>query len=1757
MKVPIAMAKVNMAKTTYRLSPNEEAAIIKKERERRRKLRLQQVREQERAFAHKLRKQAKDKRDKELRLLAENLQEDWKEDQESKQIALETLYAESLKSVGDGHRAAEKENPQEKDEIKLAIAVQNEKRSNERHNRALKELQQQKREEFEKENSHILSRYELMKESSSMPVQVTSADGFSTTRFHMASGYVEKADAHEQWEVVSYQYLYHKVVGSVIPISVPQVGGSVIPISVPQVGGSVIPISVPQVGGSVIPISVPQKYSGDLTLALEPKVPGSDPDLDLTTGSEQLEKVFTPSGSPKKDFPIGIDGQLLSPKKDVEPAAEASKSDPKRDAWLPEKKPADMLVAEASVIPPMERLTEVQPVIDDKATGIDEPIISGSTTLLHPYEQATLIRSKQISELEKRQEEQQKLMEKQIEQKRLLEEQIEKDRIAQQELQDMLEKNRLRIIENRKTFSSGPSDVLQIRAEDEHRRLIHEHQQRLLQKQKQTKDGLAVAKDRLQRSRDSIMQKYPQVRLPTLQPYNTSAQFIQPQYLTRLPSQVPLPPQQHGMQAPPQQHGMQAPPQQHGMQVPPEQHGMQAPPQQHGMQVPPQQHGMHAPPQQHGMHAPLQQHGMQVPPQQHGMQVPPQQHGMQAPPQQHGMQVPPQQHGMQAPPQQHGMQVPPQQHGMQVPPQQHGMQAPPQQHGMQVPPQQHGMQAPPQQHGMQAPTLQHGMQAPTLQQRFSLQSLSPTMRESYNHPDQDSSYAKLVVSSRLEQVHSKRQEQLAKQKDFLEKQRESLLQQQVEQQRKMHERQKQIQEQVEKQKQELEQAQRYHEQNDAAKVSASKRLLRGPPPVQRHVPLSDSVHPHELSTIEEIESSRDDDDDSSHIEQQDHQSPKRNKEAYASVPSIAERSEEAYISVPSIAEKNKEAYASVPSIVERNKEAYASVPSFADDVGRGIMSYPSSGHAPYMGIDTVQPSGLVVKNDGHFMQTIWKPRASHEDSLSSGSFASDSITSGELEGRTDKVHLDFKSSAYGFSTYSREAKGEGGLVDPVYFQRSKVHSSDDSDSTFENSKFYDLPKSSGSTNKEEESQDNKSPTMSHLQSTMLKTLMSTNDSTSKSTISPSSLSYSRDIDRFQPLMQETLTDHSFSTVGYPSPKKSMSSLQSTKKDSKSPEERLIYSPSKRRFMFVPSTQADSLSEHSISTQNNLSFSPGKSGKRVTSLNRSDYSDSISSSKYSARATPEMLSLSSLSSFKWRDALKFGSSHSTPQTTKPLVEDDSRGLERSDDNEDFQSPVHSPSTPEHRDYTFGDFGSPHKTEKQVEAQSQVSQEKSLEGSSKSSAGIYIEKPTAVYEYISSEDDIELPRGRASQMSEIPLVSDASMSQYPLTETENESLLLHEGSMSSSDVKHSPLPNYMQIHSPLKSSIDTIEQMSQIENVKIVDDADTDTSIVPGLMRDASTDMSVNRYDRLIEESRSLREKHLNQEQEEKIRLEMLSQRYHQMKEALEHGNLAEKEETQEEYRESGILEEPDLTLLSIETSSSIGSIDDLQEESLDSFEQHEYQMKESPSSETRNMDTISEGTLTDNTVSEMRNMDTISEGTLTDNTVSEMRNMDTISEGTLTDNTVSETRNMDTISEGTLGDNTIDDGSSLLPLNIPGQQGGSMSLQEAFEKRKQDFINSSKRREIEAREKAVKHKKKITKAVKNPRDVRKKYEMVTEVGTTMDAQGTTKTVQFLGNTEVMTKPTKKKTPMVSMTIKTLDDRKKEEKEMKERNLRTVI
>ncbi|KAJ8030839.1 hypothetical protein HOLleu_27371 [Holothuria leucospilota] len=209
---------MNSSKVRYRLSPNEEAGILQQERERRRKLRIQQVREQERAFAKHIRDQVELKKQQELKVLAMQLKDDWMIAKEEERQALTDLYQKTLDAVGGAHLSAETQPPYDK--IREETKVENDKKAKERGQKAFQRQQEEDEKRLQEEFALVMARKTALEieraraaliakkpsrksdlndaEVTKEPTRVLHQDGFSTTHYTIPTEYAEKADPEEQ-----------------------------------------------------------------------------------------------------------------------------------------------------------------------------------------------------------------------------------------------------------------------------------------------------------------------------------------------------------------------------------------------------------------------------------------------------------------------------------------------------------------------------------------------------------------------------------------------------------------------------------------------------------------------------------------------------------------------------------------------------------------------------------------------------------------------------------------------------------------------------------------------------------------------------------------------------------------------------------------------------------------------------------------------------------------------------------------------------------------------------------------------------------------------------------------------------------------------------------------------------------------------------------------------------------------------------------------------------------------------------------------------------------------------------------------------------------------------------------------------------------------------------------------------------------------------------------------------------------------------
>ncbi|XP_036244005.1 centrosomal protein of 295 kDa [Molothrus ater] len=205
---------------TLRLSPNEEAMFLKEEYERRRKLRLQQVREQQKYISYQIRQKVKQRREEQLHQLEEALRAEWQKAQDEKMKALEELYLSSLRAIGEGHRQAKENEPDL--EALAKQAEERKQRAETRHRKALIEQKHQKEKLLREQARRADARKRALEVERQRAAKVASlppppprpfesfevkkilamkpcgAGNFSVTRYHIAEALVDREVDGEQ-----------------------------------------------------------------------------------------------------------------------------------------------------------------------------------------------------------------------------------------------------------------------------------------------------------------------------------------------------------------------------------------------------------------------------------------------------------------------------------------------------------------------------------------------------------------------------------------------------------------------------------------------------------------------------------------------------------------------------------------------------------------------------------------------------------------------------------------------------------------------------------------------------------------------------------------------------------------------------------------------------------------------------------------------------------------------------------------------------------------------------------------------------------------------------------------------------------------------------------------------------------------------------------------------------------------------------------------------------------------------------------------------------------------------------------------------------------------------------------------------------------------------------------------------------------------------------------------------------------------------
>ncbi|CAI8002158.1 Centrosomal protein of 295 kDa [Geodia barretti] len=209
---------------SYKLSPNEEAAVLRSQREERRKARLVQVREQEKEAARRARDAEREKREREKRLLQDNIQSHLQASHAAELAAVEQRYTSASRHIGLGHRQAQIVQQEERrlHELRLLLAAKQRERARDRHAVALKE-ELSRQQERRGEKGRQVERLRLTREqegkrdrenASQFPthppiimdlvagkgrrVRLQEVEGYSSSYYHLPSCIVQRAASLEK-----------------------------------------------------------------------------------------------------------------------------------------------------------------------------------------------------------------------------------------------------------------------------------------------------------------------------------------------------------------------------------------------------------------------------------------------------------------------------------------------------------------------------------------------------------------------------------------------------------------------------------------------------------------------------------------------------------------------------------------------------------------------------------------------------------------------------------------------------------------------------------------------------------------------------------------------------------------------------------------------------------------------------------------------------------------------------------------------------------------------------------------------------------------------------------------------------------------------------------------------------------------------------------------------------------------------------------------------------------------------------------------------------------------------------------------------------------------------------------------------------------------------------------------------------------------------------------------------------------------------
>ncbi|XP_040282272.1 centrosomal protein of 295 kDa isoform X1 [Bufo bufo] len=576
--------------SALRLSPNEEASMLQQERERRRKLRLQQVREQEKFIAQQIRQDVKERKDQQLQQLAGDLRARWEAAQAEKLQALEKIYLCTLNAIGEGHRQA-KENEPDLKAIEKAVAANKEK-AKKRHQEALKELKQQKEKQLRAQSWLIEARKKVLgieKERAakiaSLPppppdplenievvkrlplVKVCNVDNFSTSHYHLPEAYVDREMDTEQADARSAAVEEEKRLNALLQeeerdrreqMEKANLRGShaLKMVQLAQDRDRLMK-ELDQMQQEdlsrrrQIVAKMPQqlfepayrradireecqreletafedmytrnaKMRGDMVLHLKPQplpdpsVTSVDEDLDLTVEPEVVPGVEHHSGGMEDVSSVEEHREeVREPQSNQVLKRLLKRIRTQRDQWdyQAETVSATSDTLESGSLPIDHESADIQE--EGNSDEVTDTVIAGKSILLHPEEQAVRIRmeaerKEKMEDLEQQKQEQLELIRKLDEERRSLEAEFQKMQESSAAVQE--EKPEAAAVDGKPEESSAIAAQLNMSAEGLHIQMIRQYQQRLMEQNRVHKQSVAEARKRLQEYQLLLKDRYP------------------------------------------------------------------------------------------------------------------------------------------------------------------------------------------------------------------------------------------------------------------------------------------------------------------------------------------------------------------------------------------------------------------------------------------------------------------------------------------------------------------------------------------------------------------------------------------------------------------------------------------------------------------------------------------------------------------------------------------------------------------------------------------------------------------------------------------------------------------------------------------------------------------------------------------------------------------------------------------------------------------------------------------------------------------------------------------------------------------------------------------------------------------------------------------------------------------------------------------------------------------------------------------------